>query len=258
MRALSIIILVLFAPLARAIAGDIDYSKIDYGKFAHAERVQLADCFTDILKVAKRHSLREHLTGFLEAGCGSEMRSYQNGLGREPPPGLETLPKDLQKQWFATNLIGNMELTVDRLYREDDKQMPICSGEACVLDAYRSCLYLQISDVISKRAKPREFENVAQQKCKAQESAARAKLIVDFVTVQKKQLDQELSQKTRDLIEEVISDIRHKIVVSYSEDLIKVQPGRKSCKTKMCGDYPCISLSGPSDAELEYDCAISN
>ena len=151
-----------------------------------------------------------------------------------------------------------MEETADRLYSEDDKQMPICSGEACVLDAYRSCLYLQISDVIiSKRAKPREFENVAQQKCKAQEGAARAKLIVDFVTVQKKQLDQELSQTTRDLIEQVIGDIRHKIVFDYSEDLIKVQPGRKSCKTEMCGDSTCIFLDNMTDAEREYDCAIS-
>jgi hypothetical protein len=151
-----------------------------------------------------------------------------------------------------------MESTVDRLYSEDDKQMPICSGEACVLDAYRTCLYLQLSDVISKRAKPREFENMAQQKCKAQERAARSKLITDFVAVQKQQLDGELSQKTRGLIEEVISDIRHKIVVSYSEDLIKVQPGRKSCKTEMCGDYTCIYLDGTSDAEREYDCAISD
>jgi hypothetical protein len=257
MRALATIVLGLCMPLASAVAGDVDLSKIDYGKFAQAERKQLAKCFTDILAVAKRHSLREHLTGFLEAGCESEMRSYQNGLGREPPPGLETLSKDLQKQFFATHLIGDMELTVDDLYEEDDKQMPICSGEACVLDAYRSCLYLQISEVISKRAKPREFENAAQRKCEVQEGAARAKLIVDFVTVQKEQLDQELSQKTRDLIEQVISDIRHKIVFAYSEDLIKFQPERKSCKTEMCGDNPCLSLGGPSNAEVEYDCAIS-
>jgi hypothetical protein len=207
MRALATIVLGLCMPLASAVGGDVDLSKIDYGKFAQAERKQLAKCFTDILAVAKRHSLREHLTGFLEAGCGSEMRSYQNGLGREPPPGLETLSKDLQKQFFATHLIGDMELTVDDLYEEDDKQMPICSGEACVLDTYRSCLYLQISEVISKRAKLREFENAAQQKCEVQEGAARATLIVDFVTVQKEQLDQELSQKTHDLIEQVISDI---------------------------------------------------
>jgi hypothetical protein len=99
---------------------------------------------------------------------------------------------------------------------------------------------------------------VAQQRCKAQESAARAKLVINFVTAQKQQLDVELSQKTRGLIEEVISDIRHKIVVSYSEDLIKVQPGRKSCKTEMCGDSTCIQLSDMSDAELEYHCAIGD
>jgi hypothetical protein len=26
---------------------------------------------------------------------------------------------------------------------------------------------------------------------------------------------------------------------------------------EMCGDYPCVSLGGPSNAEVEYDCAIS-
>jgi hypothetical protein len=256
MRTLLKIVL-LCIPLANAMADDIDYSKIDYGKFARAERKRLADCFVDILKVAKRHSLRHHLTAFLEASCESEMRNYHSGLGRDPPPGIESLPKDLQQQWFSTTLIGNMELTVDRLYDEEDKQMPVCAGDACVLDAYRACLYLQIADVISKRAKPREFENVAQQKCNRQESAARAGLIYDFVAAQKKQQDQELSQKTRGLIEDAITDIRHKIVFAYSEDMIKFQAGRKSCKREMCGDSPCISLGGPPDDELEYNCAIS-
>jgi hypothetical protein len=257
MRALSIILFVLFAPLASALAGDVDYSKIDYNKFARAERRQLAKCFNDILIVAKRHSLRENLTAFLEAGCAAEMRNYENGLAQDPPPGLEFLSKDVQKKWFSTNLIGNMEATVDGLYN-DDTQMTVCSGEACVLDTYRACLYLQLSDQISKQIKPHVFENAAQQKCKSQESAARGKLIIDFITAQKQQLDGELGQKTRSLIEEVISDIRHKIVVSYSEDLIKFQPGRKSCKTEMCGDSTCIQLSDMSDAELEYHCAISD
>jgi hypothetical protein len=38
MRALSTIVLGLCIPLAHAVAGDVDYSKIDYGKFAQAER----------------------------------------------------------------------------------------------------------------------------------------------------------------------------------------------------------------------------
>jgi hypothetical protein len=143
MRALVLILFTFAIPMASASADEIDY-----GKFARAERKQLAKCFTDMLTVAKRHSLGEHLTGFLEAGCAAEMRNYQSGLGRDPPPGLEFLSKDLQKKSFSTRLIGNMENTVDRLYREDDKQMPICLGEACVLDTYRACLYLQLSDEI--------------------------------------------------------------------------------------------------------------
>jgi hypothetical protein len=258
MRALFIFLLVLLMPSGNAMAGDVDYSKIDYTKFARAERMQLTKCFLDVLEVAKRHSLRGHLTGFLEAACAKEMLSYENALVSDPPPGVEFLEKDTKKKFLAMTFIGNMESAADGLYSKDDKQMPICSGDACVLDSYRTCLYLQLSEVIAKRAKPRDFENVAQQKCRAQESAARSKLIGDFVTVQKQQFDRELSQKTRGLIEEVISDIRHKIVVSYAEDLVKVQPGRKSCKPEMCGDYPCISLDPDPEPQPEYKCAISN
>ena len=94
---LSTIVLGLCMPLANAVAGDVDYSKIDYTKFAQTERNQLAKCFTDMLAVAKRHSLRDHLTGFLEAGCSAEIRKYEAGLGRDPPPGQEFLSKDLTR-----------------------------------------------------------------------------------------------------------------------------------------------------------------
>jgi hypothetical protein len=39
---LSTIVLGLCMPLANAVAGDVDYSKIDYTKFAQTERNQLA------------------------------------------------------------------------------------------------------------------------------------------------------------------------------------------------------------------------
>lgn len=253
MRAVLMVLLAFSIFMTDALAEDVDYNK-----FARTERAQLAKCFTDVLRVAKRHSLREHFTAFLEASCAEEMRNYRRGLGRDPPPGLEFLSKDLQQAQFSMLLIGSMENAADRLYRQEDNQMPVCSGDACVLDAYRACLYLQIPDQISKLTKPREFENVAQQKCKVSESAARASLILDFVTVQKQQIDGELSQTTRSLIEETINEIRHKIVFSYSEDLVKRQPGRQSCKREMCGDSACVSLSGPGPDELEYECAIQD
>jgi hypothetical protein len=53
------------------------------------------------------------------------MRNYEAALGRDPPPGLEFLSKDLQKKWFSTNLIGNMENTVDRLYGGDSVQRSV-------------------------------------------------------------------------------------------------------------------------------------
>ena len=116
----------------------------------------------------------------------------------------------------------------------------------------------QLSNEITRRIKPREYDSIVQQNCRTAESAARTALTLDFESAQRLQQDAKLSEKTRALIDGTIKDIRQQLVVSYSEELVKVQPGRKSCKTELCGDYPCISLAGPSNEELEYRCAISD
>jgi hypothetical protein len=149
-----------------------------------------------------------------------------------------------------TIIIASMEEAAIGLYR--DQPVSFCSGDACALDSYRKCLLLQISDQISKRTQPREFEKVTQQKCRTAESAARGILTIDFVNAQKLQRDTELSERTRELIDYVLKNIRKEVVVSYAEDLTKVDPSRKSCKMPLCGDRPCISLI----TDPEYKCAI--
>ena len=152
----------------------------------------------------------------------------------------------------TTALVALQEEAAIRLYR--DQPVSFCSGDACVIDAYRKCLLLQMSAQITRRTKPRVFEKVAQQECVATENTARGVLTIDFVNAQRLQQSTELSENTRDLIEAVIRDIRREIVVSYAEDLTKVQPGRQSCKTAMCGDTKCISL----EEDFEYKCSIAD
>jgi hypothetical protein len=255
-RALS---LVAFACSFAVGMTDALVEEVDYSRFARAERLQLTKCFSDMLMVVKRHSLRKHLDSFLEAGCSAEMHNYEDALR----PQLQNV-SDVQQisesnrpyviKFITTHLIGSMEEAAQRHYRE--QPVSFCADDACPLDAYRKCLLRQVSDQVSRRTEPREFERVAQQTCNSAQQAARIVLTIDFTNAQKLQRDPELSGKTRDLINDVITDIRHESVISYAEDLTKVQPGRKSCRPQLCGDRPCIRID--SEPEPEYKCAIGS
>ena len=217
---------------------------------ARPERSQLAKFFLDMLAIIERHRLREKLIYFLEAGCALEMSNYHHALAQQLPS--EWREQEVRGHLLSTQLIGSMEENAERFYRE--QPVSFCSGDACVLDAYRKCLLLQIPDEVTKRTEPRQFEQSAQQKCKGSESSALSVLTIDFTNAQKLQLDPGLSEKTRDLIDQVITDVRHTIVISYAEELRKVEPGRLSCGPQLCGDRPCISLD--PEPEPEYKCAI--
>jgi hypothetical protein len=283
MRALFLVVFACSILVTKAFSEDVDYTR-----FAPTERARLAKCLFDMLTVIKRHSLRKHLPYFLEAGCALEMHRYKVALRSHWPhewqqSEMETeiekilagsraestnkVPQYVQSiidgglcqmncMKIATSgitiLIAGMEEAAVRIYTE--RPVSFCSDDACPLDAYRRCLLLQISEQVSRRTELREFDKVAQQTCRTAESAARAGLTIDFMNAQKLQLDSELTGKTRDLINDVITDIRHENVITYAEDLTKVQPGRKSCREKLCGDVPCIRV-GP-EREPEYKCAI--
>ncbi|WP_156438760.1 hypothetical protein [Bradyrhizobium valentinum] len=239
-------------------AKDIDYDKIDYSQFAQSERKSLAKCFLDMLAVVQRHKLRNELTDFLEAGCQAEMRAVESELGRHPPPGLDGMSEELRGRVLGPMFIGPMETAAIEIYK--DQKASFCTGDACVFDAYRKCIMLQAADDIVRRLKPTEFENQLKVKCKVSEIAARATLTNDFLGVQRLQREPELSEKTRELIDGVIKEIRQASIISYAEDLVKVQPGRKSCKIpiEMCGKTECISLDDVPKSQREYECAIQN
>jgi hypothetical protein len=247
MRALSLIALASTILMTDAFAEDVDYTKV-----ARTERTQLAKCFSDMLTVVKRHSLRKHMISFMEAGCASEMRSLEFALVPHVPNEYQHWSNEAKQAVLYIPFVASMEEGAIRLYRE--QPVSFCSSAACPLDAYRKCLLLQISNEVTRRTEPRDFEKVAQGRCGTTFEAARSTLSIDFVNVQKLQQAPELSGRTRDLIAEAITDIRHEIVISYAEELTKVQPKRKSCRPELCGSTPCLSLD--PEPEPEYKCAI--
>jgi len=260
MRSFSGLIFTCFILTTSAFSQETDYA--DITKFATREKAQLAKCFSDMLTVAQRHNLRKQLAALLEAGCAAEKHNYIAALlphARKVFKAFQDWPNDLLQHLVEVDAIGPMEQKADDLFK--NRPVSFCSGNACALDTYRKCLLGQISDGITKRTKPRQFEQTVQLKCRAPENAARAALIIDFSNAQKLQISAELSHKTRELINEIIAEIRQEIVVSYCEDLVKVQPGLQSCKpiceegslcVPFCGkDKPCLSPE-----EEEYQCAI--
>jgi len=110
---------------------------------------------------------------------------------------------------------------------------------------------------IRLRTGPRDFENQAQQQCEDTESAARSALTNDFDNVQKRHRAGRFDHKMNDVISNIIVGTRQAVVVLYAEDLVKVQPERKSCKPEKCGASPCISLDVNRPTEpTEYECVI--
>jgi len=87
--------------------------------------------------------------------------------------------------------------------------------------------------------------------------AARRKAALnnDFNNVLKNTLRRGVDHQMHELIGNIVDGIRQSVVVLYGEDLVKVQPGRKSCKPEMCGASECISLSTEPEP-TEYECVI--
>jgi hypothetical protein len=277
MRILFLITLSLLVATTDGRADNIDFSNL-----ARSERQQLAKCFSDFLQVLQRHKIREGLLEFLESGCKGEIVDFRDAVKKHwpaevPDPKAETfMASEIRKtdvsQYVrammirimcgsdcmkypssaAIMMIYSLEERAIQLYK--DQGVSFCSGDECLMDIFRKCMILQISDVLPKRPKPRDFEKVAQANCKDKENAARGVLTIDLGNAQRLQQEVQLSERTRALIDGVFIGIRHAAVVSYAEDLTKVVPGRKSCKTPMCGDRTCISL----EDEPEYNCAIAD
>jgi hypothetical protein len=270
MRSFSGFIIACFILTTSVFAQETDdvknYAKLT--KAADREKAQLAKCFSDMLTVAQRHNLRKQLIALLEAACAAEMHYYTVALlphARKAFQSLQDLPNDQFYKLIEADAIGPMEQRADEVFKS--RPVSFCSGNACALEAYRKCLFGQIADGLTKRVKPRDFEKAAQLRCRVSEGVARSVLIIEFSNAQKLQISTELSHKTRDLINEIITELRQEVIVAYREDLVKVQPGLRSCKPTCEVDWskhsyciPVCETDKPclSQEEQEYQCAISD
>jgi hypothetical protein len=218
---------------------------VDVENLARPERIELAKCFSDTLTVIKKHRLVRWLDRVLEAACGVEMERVASAAKNQ-------LKDEFMKASLPSQLVYGMMEKASEIY----KQQPVssCSGTGCSLDEYRTCLMRRMPTAIKDRRKPVDFENLAQHQCEDFESAARSALTNDLDNVLKLHFAGRINHGLNDVIVDITVGARQDVVVLYAEDLVRVQPGRKSCKPEMCGASPCISLE---ERPTEYQCVIN-
>jgi hypothetical protein len=222
--------------------------EIDVEKLARSERIELAGCLSDVLVIVEKHGLPRQLfriSNFLKAACSIEIERVTSAAERQ-------IKDDIYKKMLPSQLVFGMFQNASEL--AERKPLFSCSGTGCRLEEYRTCLMRNVPVEIRNLKSPNDFEKQARHKCTDTESAARIALTNDFGNVQRRHLAGNFTHQMNDEISNVINDIRQEIVVLYAEDLVKAQPGRKSCKPEMCGASPCISLG---EKPTEYQCAIS-
>lgn len=244
MRILLPFALTCLISISNSFAEDIDFQKL-----AQTEKKQLADCMTDALKVIEKYQLGKKVFGLwemFEATCGMEMERVKSAA--------ETgLTDKSLKQFLPGQIVfGMVQNASDWL---EKRPMTSCSGDGCSANEYRACLVRQMPSAIRSRKRPIDFEALAQKQCEDSEAIARSTLSNDFDNVQRHHFAGGLNHKMNETIGGIILEIRQNVVVLYAEDLVKVQPGRKSCKPEMCGASPCISLD--ENRPTEYQCVIT-
>jgi hypothetical protein len=221
----------------------------DIEKLARPERAKLAGCMSDTLAVVEKHRLVGSAVGLwkvLEVTCGIEIERVKRAAESE-------LRDDLYKKVLPGQIVFSMFETASDILEK--RPQSSCSGTGCSLSEYRRCLMRQMPPAIKQRNTPIVFETQSQQACEESESGARNALTNDFDEIQIRHLAHGLDHKTNDLIRETIVLTRQSVVVLYAEDLVRVQPKRKSCRPEMCGASPCLSLS--DDEPTEYQCVIN-
>lgn len=218
---------------------------VDVDNLARPERNELAKCFSDTLTVIDKHRLVGWLYPLLDAVCAAEMERVKTAARNQ-------LKDELMKAIVPGQLVYGMVQAASEIY----KRQPVssCSGTGCSLDEYRTCVMRRMPTAIKLRSKPVDFENLAQQQCEDLESAARSALTNDLDNVLKLHFAGGINHRVNAVIGDITVGIRRNVVVLYAEDLVKVQPGRKSCKPEMCGASPCLSLV---EQPTEYQCVIN-
>ncbi len=229
----------LFTSTNSAFAQDLDVENL-----ARPERTVLAKCLSQTLTVIEKHRLVQWIHELLGAACAGEIERVESAAKYQlkDEVGQEDLPG-----FMVWEMVDNA--------REIYKEQPVsfCSGTGCSLDEYRTCLMHRMPIAIKARRNPADFETLAQQQCQDTESAARSALTNDFDTVLTLHFAGGINHQVNGVIGDIIVGIRHDVVVLYAEDLVKVEPTRKSCKPEMCGASPCIRLS---EHPTEYQCVI--
>ena len=220
---------------------------IDLDKLARPERERLARCMSDTMKVIEKHHVSSNLFviwNLFDATCGVEIERVKLAAAKQ-------LKDDLQKKILPEGIILGMVNKAEGVFEQ--KPFSSCSGTGCSLQEYSACLIRQMPAAIRLSKRPVDFEKQAQLQCEDAESAARSALNDDFGDVQRRHSAGGLDRKMNDAIGNMLVGSRQAVVVLYGDDLRKVQPERKSCRPKMCGASPCVSLDEPS----EYECVIN-
>ncbi len=234
-----VVTLVLLVSLTRALGQDVEFENL-----ARSERLDLARCFSDTLTVARKHKLAQWLSPTLQAVCAVEIERVKSAAERD-------LKDEFMKKWGPGQLAYGMLWKALELYKEHP--VSPCSGTGCSLANYRACLMRRMPSAINTKRRPADFERLAQEQCHDSEGATRAALSNDFDNVMKSHFARGLNHTINDLIRDITTGTRREVVALYAEDLVKVQPGRRSCRPEMCGASPCLSLV---EKPSEYECVI--
>lgn len=235
-----------FAAILLTAATGVFAQDIDVENLARPERLELANCMSDTLTVIEKYGLGRQLFSLwdiFDASCAIEIERVKSAAENQ-------LKDDFEKKLMPGQLILAMVTAAAELYEK--KPLSSCSGTGCAINEYRTCLMRQMPTAIRLRTGPRDFDNQAQQQCEDTESAARSALTNDFDNVQKRHRAGRFDHKMNDVISNIIVGTRQAVVVLYAEDLVKVQPERKSCRAS-----PRISLDVNRPTEpTEYECVI--
>ena len=230
--------------LASLVSMSAHAEDVDVDKIALSERKVLARCLTDTLEFVKKYHLGNWLDGFLDASCAPEIESVVSAARNQ-------LKEPLNKQVVPNMLAYGMFENARKIY--DEEKLTSCSGNSCLLNEYRACAMRQMSSAIKLKRSPSDFEMSAEKACANDESNARIALTNDLTDILKQHALRGVNHPVYELLGKVVKGLREEVVVLYGEDLVKIQPDRRSCKPQMCGALPCISLE---KTPTEYECVI--
>src|SRR5262249_37448073 len=147
---------------------------------------------------------------------------------------------DFFKKMFPRMAAHSMLERAMTIYNE--RPSTSCSGLSCGLNEYRACLMHEIPTSLSKKINPISFEDRAKKTCLELEGTIRGAIFNDLDDVLRRHMAGGFSHAVYDVIRKIFIEVQHDVVILYGEDLVQVQPARRSCRPEMCGASPCLSI----------------